>query len=181
MEQEVSFEALLKKHVRIIADQEAFQQPYCDNHQSLRAIACYWGVPLLRKDADYEAVYRRIFDLCCWHIVNEFMPGSGALFENSPSYHAFVLWHARDFSLLAKRRGETLPAEVERRFDAAKKALYAYRRPDGLSLTVNDSYQYSLDGFAESLGTDEHCEDFMVEVILVFTLILCSFLMSLRN
>jgi len=155
-------EALLKKHVRIIADQEAFQQPYCDNHQSLRAIACYWGVPLLRKDADYEAVYRRIFDLCCWHIVNEFMPGSGALFENSPSYHAFVLWHARDFSLLAKRRGETLPAEVERRFDAAKKALYAYRRPDGLSLTVNDSYQYSLDGFAESLGTDEHCEDFTV-------------------
>ena len=155
-------EELLKTHVRVIADPEAFQQPYCDNHQSLRAIACYWGLPLLKNDTDHEAVNRRIFDLCCWHIANEFLPGSGALFENSPSYHAFVLWHARDFSLLAERRGEKLPEEVAKRLDTAKKALSAYRRPDGLSLTVNDSYQYSLTGFAEVLGTDVGGDGFTV-------------------
>jgi len=143
---------LLKRHARVIADQEAFQQPYCDNHQSLRAIALYMALPLLHDDADAGLVNRRAFSLCSWHILHEFMPGSGALFENSPSYHAFVLWHARDFIALASRRGESIPPEVTARFEAAKSALFAYRRPDGLALTVNDSYQYDASALAESLG-----------------------------
>ena len=143
---------ILKQHARVIADQEAFQQPYCDNHQSLRAIALYMALPLLHNDSDAKLVERRAFSLCSWHILHEFMPESGALFENSPSYHAFVLWHARDFITLASRRGETIPPEVTTRFEEAKTALSAYRRPDGLALTVNDSYQYNASALAESLG-----------------------------
>lgn len=154
--------ALLKKHVRVIADQEAFQQPYCDNHQSLRAIALYWGLPLLADDADYPAVHKRAFELCSWHIINEFMDPSGALFENSPSYHAFVLWHARDFVTLAARRGDAVAPEVLARFEAAKRALFAYRRADGLALTINDSYQYDATPLAESLGAENAVNAFAV-------------------
>lgn len=161
-QEQSELEGLLKKHVRVIADQEAFQQPYCDNHQSLRAIALYWGLPLLQDDPDYTEVHQRAFDLCCWHIVNEFMPGSGALFENSPSYHAFVLWHARDLILLAQRRNDAVPTEVQARFEAAKQALFAYRRPDGLALTINDSYQYDASGLADSLGGVDDCDSFAV-------------------
>lgn len=143
---------LLKKHARTIADQEALRTSELDNHQSLRAIALYWALPLLKNDADYSIIHRRAFDLCCWHILNEFLAPSGALFENSPSYHAFVLWHARDFIAIANRRDEAIPPEVTTRFEAAKQALFAYRRPDGMALTINDSYQYDASPLAESLG-----------------------------
>lgn len=151
----------LKRHARVIADQESFQAPYQDNHQSLRATALWWALPLLKDDSDYEDIHYRTKQLCEWHIMNEFLP-SGMLFENSPSYHAFVVWHSRDFLNLAQMRHEAVPEETIERFTLAGKVLACCGRTDGKSLTVNDSYQYDALPLIESLGSVATKPDFAV-------------------
>ena len=140
----------LRRHVRVLADQEHFQQPHPGNHQSLRATALYHGLPLLAADPDYPEIRTMAVNLCCWHIEQEFAV-SGMLKENSPSYHAFTLWHARDFLALADRRGDPVPAAVRERFAAAVAAMNGCRRPDGLTLTINDSYTFNPDALLASL------------------------------
>lgn len=151
----------LKLHARVIADQESFQTPYQDNHQSVRATALWWALPLLKNEPDYEQIYRATKKLCEWHIMNEFLP-SGMLFENSPSYHAFVVWHSRDFLNIARMRGEDIAPEISMRFAKAGEVLACCGRSDGKSLTINDSYQYDAFPLIASLGSTVKAPDFAV-------------------
>ena len=143
----------LRTHALVLARQEMFQQPYLDNHQSLRAIALYMALPLLQGTAEYDRAAQLAGELCSYHILNEFLE-SGMLFEYSPSYQAFVLWHARDFRNLARMRNEAVAPEVDERIQAAIRALCCLTRPDGLSLTINDSYQFKASALLASLGKD---------------------------
>lgn len=143
----------LRRHARVLADQERFQQPYLNNHQAIRALALYCALPLLEKDADYQDAAATAHDICAYHALNEFLP-SGMELEYSPSYHSFVLWIVRDFKRLATRRGVRLSNEIEARIAAACTALQIFQRPDGKVLTLNDSYQFELTGLLASLGND---------------------------
>ena len=144
--------ACLKRHTRVLADQELFQQSYCDNHQSLRSMVLYYALPLLADEPDFAQVEAMTFHLSSWHVLNEFLT-SGMLFEYSPSYQAFALWHARDFQSLARQRGARLDAKVERRIAAAAAAQACFRRPDNLTLTINDAYQFDATALLASLGS----------------------------
>ncbi len=151
----------LKLHARVLARQDAFQTPRLDNHQSLRASALCWALPLLEGEPDYEEIKARTLRLCEWHVLHEFR-ADGTLYENSPSYHIFVLWHIRDCVTLAKRRQWPLSPEVEARYQAACRALACYCRPDGTLLTVNDGFSCDCTAFQEALGGGAETPEFAV-------------------
>ncbi len=148
------FEELLegiRRHARVLAAQQRFLSLELDNHQSLRAVALLHALPLMRGEPEFPAMLKLAVDWCEWHVLNEFHP-SGALYENSPSYHAFVLWHGRDYLAMAGQLGYTPSEAVRERVAKAARALEFYRRPDGLTLTINDSYALRPDALLESLG-----------------------------
>ena len=140
--------ASVREHAEVlyVAEKHFLTPRKNDNHQSLR------GLALLLAGARFGEgrFVREGVRLCNFHMAKDFTP-DGALAENSPSYHAFGLWHLRDAVLLAQRHGFELRADAPKRLGKGTRFLAALRQPDGCSPVINDGYPVRLNPFLATL------------------------------
>ncbi|MBO4512055.1 MAG: heparinase II/III family protein [Victivallales bacterium] len=140
-------------HGNVLYEQECGKDDQPGNHQSLRLTALLHAASL-EPASNASAKWRELaFQRGAWHIKNDFF-ANGTLAENAPSYHAFETWHGRDILLAAQRFGYDMDTECKARIHLAGEALQAYRRPDGLTLTINDAYPLASDALLASLGME---------------------------
>ncbi|MBR4663596.1 MAG: hypothetical protein IKO93_06960, partial [Lentisphaeria bacterium] len=140
-------------HGRVIYEQESHQEYRDGNHQSIRQTALLHATAMNPGDPETEKWADFAMERAVRHILGDFNP-DGSLKEYAPSYHAFETWHGRDDLALAERLGRPIPAEASERIRKAGQVLNAYRRPDGRTLAINDSYPLGADALLESLGID---------------------------
>ena len=143
----------IRLHGAVLFEQECNNALKRGNHQSLRQAALLHAAAI-EPETDESRKWRELaFSRGFWHIRTDFFP-NGTLAENAPSYHAFETWHGRDILLMAQRFSCSVDAECRQRMQLAGEVLQAYRRPDGLTLTVNDAYPLASDALLESLEMD---------------------------
>ena len=143
----------LLTHGRVIYEQETHLEYARGNHQSVRQTALLHAAAMAPDVPEYRRWAEFAIERAVRHILEDF-DEDGSLKEYAPSYHAFETWHGRDDLILAERLGLTIPAEAAERIRRAGQVLNAYRRPDGLTLAINDAYPLAPDALLESLGID---------------------------
>ena len=142
----------IRGHARLIFWQERHVNRLAPgNHQALRGAALLHAADFWADAFEAEAWFREGKRILDYHLVHDFFP-DGMLYERSPSYHCFELWHGRDAATLLSRRGMALDREAGERLRRGADAVRGFAQPDGRAVSVNDGYLLPVDGLLASLS-----------------------------